>query len=265
MSREKYQIPEKSIWLSLSVIDYDLRHYDAQLKREINSTESATWWLRCTSDIFVALKNLNDILSRATRLSGFKENIELLAKTKLLHKRVDFVNHVRNRSSGHLDPIVTERAAQWAPEIFHENANRETLVFFSYKALLEASINSFLTPDGQQKLFSHKIDLLYPPDRTKLYDFLGGVVKDSLDWIKHTLYFLDSMITRHDSTKVAELACIAGQTNFDLNSESNFFYAPQALKSAVEQAISGFKQDGKDDIAEGLESLKNRIIKLDSN
>lgn len=265
MSREKYQIPEKSIWLSLLVIDYDLHHYDEQLKREINSTESATWWLRCTSDIFVALKNLNDILSRATKLSGFRENSDLLAKTKLLHKRVDFVNHVRNRSSGHLDPIVTERAAQWAPEIFHENANRETLVFLSYRALLEASINSFLTPDGQQKLFNHEIDLLYPPDRTEFFDFLGGVIKDSLDWIKHTLCFLDSVIIRHGSTKVSELACIAGQTNFDLNSESDFSYDPQALKSAVEQAVSEFKQDGNDDIAEGLESLKNRLIKIDSN
>lgn len=264
MSKEKYQILEKSIWISLSVIDYDLRHYDEQLKHEIKSAECAAWWLRCTSDIFVALKNLNDTLSRAAKLPDFKKNTELIAKTKLLHKRVDFVNHVRNRSGGHLDPIVTERAAQWAPEIFHEDANRETLVFLSYRALLEASINSFLTPDGQQKLFNHEIDLLYPPDRTEFYDFLGGVVKDSLDWIEKALYFLDSVITRHDSTKVPEMGCIAGQTNFDLKSESDFSYVPQALNSAVEQAIAEFKKDGKYDIADGLESLRNTLITLDS-
>ncbi|QXI32141.1 hypothetical protein [Pseudomonas promysalinigenes] len=264
MSKEKYQILEKSIWLSLSVIAYDLRHYDEQLKREINSTDSATWWLRCTSDIFVALKNLNDLLSRSSKLSGFKESTDLLAKTKLLHRRVDFVNHVRNRFGGHLDPVVTERAAQWAPEIFYADANRETLVFLSYRALLEASINSFLTPDGQQKLFNHEIDLLYPPDRKEFFEFLGSVVIDSLDWINHALRFLDSVIIRHDSTKIAELACIAGQTNFDLRSESDFSYDPQALNSAVEQAITEFKKEGNKDVANGLESLKSRLIKLDS-
>ncbi|HAR44090.1 MAG TPA: hypothetical protein DCS07_15900 [Bdellovibrionales bacterium] len=263
MSKEKYQIIEKSIWLSLSVIDYDLRYYDKQLRRPIEAAEHSIWWLRCTRDIFVVLKNLNDVLVRVKKLPGLKDAPEFNAKTKALNKKVDFINHVRNKSAGHLDPFLTERAVQWAPEIFHESANREMLVFLCYRALLEASINSFLAPDGRQKLFDHEIDILYPPDRKEFFNFMWGVVSDSLIWVAEALQFFEATIIRHGSAMVAEMACIAGQTNFDLKAESDFSYDPKNLKLAIEHAMAHFAEAGQDEVVEVMKMVEQKFIDLE--
>jgi hypothetical protein len=44
-----------------------------------------------------------------------KNGKELTEKAKSLKKRLEFINHLRNKISGHIDEKVIEKAIQWEP------------------------------------------------------------------------------------------------------------------------------------------------------
>ena len=93
------------------------------------------------------------------RLNGSEQ---FRAKTRSLRKKLGFINHVKNKAVGHLDKALLERAAHWSPQLFYQNAkgNEKYRVFESYRAVLESSINSFLSDEGRQQArqdFSRKL------------------------------------------------------------------------------------------------------------
>lgn len=243
MTKEKYQITEKSIWLSLITIRHDLEDYDHKLNQAPKNLIDSINELRCIRDTFVTLKNLNDNLKRVMKITANEKLDKLREKTKLLHSRVDFVDHIRNKSAGHIDGLLSERAAQWAPEIFYDHTNQQLSTYFCYRALLESSINSFLGPNGRQKIFDHEIDTLYPPDHDQFHKFLKTLITDSIDWLNDAIILLDTTITKHGSSSVPEMAMIAGQTNFNLAENSSYEYDLTKLIAAVEQMKSEMHSD----------------------
>lgn len=260
MSKEKYKIHEKSIWISLTIIENDLRFYDSELSAEKGSLKDLIQWLRSTLNVFVTLNNLSDLLKRS-RLDGTDE---FKAKTKALRKELDFISHVRNKSAGHLDPLLTERAAQWMPQIFSSvnvdnKSYKEFTVFETYRAVLESSINSYISGEGRQKVFDHEIDINYPPDQKEFYDFLHKKIHSSLEWLVLAGEIVESAGIFNEHHTVAELGCIAGKTNFDLKGESDFSYSEDKLRDVISSEIGQMTELSEDDRAKLIERLKSKI------
>ena len=186
--------------------------------------------------------NLYDLLKKG-RVRGDEEFQE---RTRKLRKKLGFINHIRNKSVGHMDFLLAERAAQWAPQLFMglSKENSEYRIFESYRALIEASINSFLTEDGRQKIFDHEIDLVYPPDNKEFYRFLADIVTESIDWVRMAIQVVESGINFHDQESIEELGAIAGQTNFDLKKDSEFEYKPEEKEQVIRNAIEKLREIG---------------------
>jgi hypothetical protein len=235
LSKEKYQIKEKATYLCLSIIQHDLECLDEDLRVPTNDLKAFIGKLRSTRNVFVTLNNLYDLL----RQGGIRGDAEFQNHTRELRKKLGFINHVRNKSVGHIDFVLSERAVQWTPQLFLEDSreNSEYRIFESYRALLEASINSFLTEGGRQKVFGHEIDLIYPPDRIKFYKFLEDVVTESIAWLRHAIKVVESGINFYTRESIEEFGAIAGKTSFDLKNDSEFEYRPEEKEPIIRDAI----------------------------
>lgn len=245
LSKEKYQIKEKATYLCLTIIQHDLECLDEDLRAPTNDLKAHIGKLRSTRNVFVILNNLNDFLKQG----GVRGDAEFQSHTRKLRKKLGFINHVRNKSAGHIDFVLSERAVQWMPQLFMESSreNSEYRIFESYRALLEASINSFLTEDGHQKVFGHEIDLVYPPDRKEFYEFLEGVATESIAWLRHAVQVVESGIIFHTQESVEELGAIAGKTNFDLKNDSELEYSPEEKEPVIRNAIEKLREIGADE------------------
>lgn len=245
MSKEKYQIKEKAKYLCLTIIQHDLECLDEDLRAPTNDLKAHIRKLRITRNFFITLNNLNDLLKQG----GIRGDAEFQSHTRKLRKKLGFINHVRNKSAGHIDFVLSERTVQWMPQLFMESSreNYEYRIFESHRALLEASINSFVTEDGQQKVFGHEIDLVYPPDRLEFYEFLEGVVTESIAWLRHATQVVESDINFHTLDSAEELGAIAGKTNFDLKNDSEFEYSPEEKEPVIRNAIEKLREIGADE------------------
>lgn len=65
---------------------------------------------------FTTLNTLRESINQFDK--NIKVSNELNLKTKNLRKKLEFVNHIRNKIGGHLDNELLKRAAQWEPHIF---------------------------------------------------------------------------------------------------------------------------------------------------
>lgn len=231
--------------MCLSVIQHDLECFDEHLRVPTSDIKSITSKLRNTRNVFVSLNNLFDFLKNG-RVRGDEE---FQKRTRALRKKLGFIKHVRNKSVGHIDFVLAERAVQWAPQLFLEDAkdNAEYRIFESYRALIEASINSFLTEDGRQKVFDHEIDLFYPPDNKEFYNFLDNVVTDSIVWVRLAIQVVKSEINFHNHESIEEFGAIAGQTSFDLKADSELEYRPEEKESVIRNAIEKLREIGADE------------------
>ena len=63
-------------------------------------------------------------------LSSFKiyckDNPELGAQYKRLNKDLEFINHLRNKVSGHLSDEALDKMIQWKPDIYDEFTKTST-------------------------------------------------------------------------------------------------------------------------------------------
>lgn len=155
MSSEKYQIGKKADFLCVTILLDDLKTFDEALSQPITDLESLIFKLRNTRNIFISLHNLKDII-KDIRVIGDKN---FVVQTRTLRKKLEFINHIRNKAVGHLDRKLLERAVQWSPKIFYEGSNSpaRARVFESYRAVLEASINSFWTGVANKKNLELKL------------------------------------------------------------------------------------------------------------
>jgi len=161
-AEDKYQIERKANYLKLLLLKDDLEYFHNMLQLSVDGGDSWIAKLRNTRQVFIILNNVRE----AVHSSKIARPEEYVVLTKKLRKRLSFINHVRNKAIGHLDTKMLERAVQWTPFIFSigMEANRKAQIMLGHKAVIEASINSFLDQEGVQKVFKTEIDLMYPPD-----------------------------------------------------------------------------------------------------
>lgn len=246
MNAEKYQIKEKAYYLNLLLLKDDLKYFHELLGRSANGYEDWLYKLRNTRQVFLILDNVRAAAERIN-LKGPKAYTD---QTKNIRKTLFFVNHFRNKAIGHLDHTLLERAVQWTPSLVMEvhKGDDKFQTIEGHKAVIEASINSFIDEAGIQKVFKTEIDLMYPPDNESFYKYLWEVVTDSINWITEALAILSSQIKYHSRDEMHEIASIAGKTEFDLNLESDFTYDKIESKKSFEKAVEKLKE---------MEKIKN--------
>jgi len=242
LSKEKYQISRKSDFIGFTILLHDLQCFDEELSKTIEDADSLTQKMRSTRNVFVSLHNLKDLINR-TRVDG---GLQFTTDTRRLKRELEFIAHIRNKGVGHLDSALLERAAQWAPELFHENShtNSSYLAFLSYKSVLESTINSYINEEGEQKIFNTEIDFLYPPNAEQFFNFLSDIIKRSIAWLESALEIIKSEINLHSDEQIKEMGVIAGKTNFNLKIESNFTFSESETKDKLASAIEMMREMG---------------------
>lgn len=115
-----------------------------------------------------------------------KENPELGAQYKKLNKDLEFINHLRNKVSGHLSDEALDKMIQWKPDIYDEFTKTSAAFqeFHIYRAMLEVAVNSYLDEKGQQKQFGQEIDFEIPSEWKKFYDYLLSTVNTAIYFLK---------------------------------------------------------------------------------
>lgn len=221
MSHEKYQIQEKANYLNLLILKDELLYFSNLLRKSTKDIDDLIIKFRNTRQVLLTLYNVREAAKRV----NLKSTPTYLHKTRKIRKKLDFIDHLRNKLIGHLEHSVLERAVQWHPWIFSSSIkdNEKLQVMGGLRAVIESSINSFLDDKDIQKVFKTEIDLAYPPNYKLFYDYIFQVIAESIDWISDSLFILSSTIKYYDSDDLLEVSAIAGQTDFNLKKESNFF------------------------------------------
>ena len=111
-----------------------------------------------------------------------KQETALLLKN--LRTKLELMNHLRNKISGHLDNEIIDKAIQWQPTLFSQSSFDDNKVLtVCYFGLFEASLNSFIDNDGKQKYFNHEIDVCYPSDWKEFSTFIFETYSLSLEYL----------------------------------------------------------------------------------
>lgn len=256
MTEDKYQILEKSQYMTLLLLKDELQYFDQVLSEGVMDISSWLSKLRATRSVFLALKNLKEVSERV----HIKGDSEFTAKTRKMRNDLSFANHFRNRGIGHLDDTLMRRAAQWHPQIFQNgvqsHAHLQTAE--AQRAVIESCINSFVSQeDGKQKNFGTEIDLAYPPDAERFYEHLTTQVKESIEWLTEAIAILGAGIKYHSEEQVRELAAIAGQTNFHLKEESDLTYSENVVNERLESFLKELEKQGLVTDPKVIDFLKN--------
>ena len=256
MTEDKYQILEKSQYMTLLLLKDELQYFDELLSEGIKDISSWSSKLRATRGVFLALHNLKEVSERIQLEGGSG----FVVKTRKLRKDLIFANHFRNRGIGHLNDTLLRRAAQWHPQVFLDGVQTDEHLqtVEVQRAVIESCINSFVDKDGKQKNFGTEIDLMYPPDAKLFYEYLAVQVHEAIEWLNEAIGILGASIKYHSTEQVQELAAIAGQTNFDLKEESDITYSEDAVKERLASSLKALEKQGVD--PKIIELLKNREI-----
>lgn len=201
---------EKYVRIILLKDDISIYHQDLTNEKDWNKK------LRLFKNCFVSLDILRDSFSHFSLL--LKSQKKLTEKAKSLKKRLEFINHLRNKISGHLDEKVITKAIKWEPLIFSkdEKDNEKGRKFLIYKSLMESAINSFIDIDSKQKVFDTEIDLAYPPNQKLFFNYIEDLNIDAIDFLTEIEMILKNEIEYWDQNALIEMARKAGETDFNL-------------------------------------------------
>ncbi len=255
MIEDKYQIELKAQCIKLLLLKDEVQHLDEILLEVTSDSDSWLKKLRTTRSLFLTLNNVKDAVDKI-QVEGDEE---FIYKTRSLRKNLLFANHFRNRGIGHLNDTLLERAVQWSPQLFTESAktNESTQIIEAQRTIIESCINSFVDRAGVQKVFGHEIDLIYPPDASQFFTYLGDLVKSSLEWLSYAITDHNNKINYHAEKDTIELGAVAAKTNFNLKEETDLNYSLDEVKASFARSIEKLKQHGVD--ASALEFVKDRF------
>lgn len=203
---------QKTTYLRALILLDDISSYHQSLNNEDDWSKKMRLFKNC----FVALDIFRDSFRSFSSL--LSDNTDLSDKARDLKKRLLFINHIRNIISGHLAENLLEKAVQWEPYIFscEVKENESAQLFLAYKTLLESAINSFIDKESKQKVFNTEIDLLYPPNQTLFFNYVGGLNIDSIYLLGEVLKILRDKIVFLDKKAVLIAYAKAGDTDFRL-------------------------------------------------
>ena len=254
----------KSKFLRLILLQDEIQYFHESLSAENTFLQR----FRLTKQNFLILNVFKESLPDFNEI--LKDYPDLVQKTKSIRKRLEFINHIRNKVSGHLDGDLLLRAVQWEPLIFSQEGKgkREFQVTFAYKAVLESAINSYIDPSDKevQKEFGTEIDLAYPPDVGRFFNYLGNLNIDCIKWLDEMLTIIEKSVKYSNGKEMFDSAKKAGLTDFNLKKKfevANIYSdKPDELMLAMEDAYNEKNKDLKvkklELIIKKLEEEKNK-------
>lgn len=207
----------KAKFLRVFLLQKELEYFHNSLENHEEFLEL----LRLIRQNFICLNTFRESLSLFNNYIKVEDDLKYL--TKDLRKRLELVNHIRNKVAGHLDEELLKRAAQWEPHIFSEvvATNEDFQSILVYKTIIESAINSFIDENNNdtQKYFKTEIDLNYPPNRKLFLNYLRQLNTDSIKWLKQIKSLLEQDFKYTNLQESFEFSKIAGQTDFNLKKE----------------------------------------------
>ena len=165
---------------------------------------------------FLAYSTLGELLNTFSKYTIGNEGLS--QKMKELRVKLDFMGHLRNKCTGHLDDRLIDKAIQWEPSLFSKAClESEHHIYLVYKTLLESAVNSYIDEKGNQKYFHTEIDLFYPPNWDAFIKFMSDSELDSLDFLDEIITTIKPHISVIEKKEDLFLqAAIAGKTDFRL-------------------------------------------------
>lgn len=131
---------------------------------------------------FVSLANLADfeLAARPT----YRTHPEPSAIFRPLRKQFEFAKYLRNKFVGHIHPALMAKAIEWQPtlrRIAHNIEAPESMLMVNLWAL-ETAINTYVMPNGRNRVFESETDLMYPPDWSRFVDFLEITIRGGIKY-----------------------------------------------------------------------------------
>lgn len=203
----------KSKYLRAIILKNEINEHHQKLNDEQDFFKQIILFKNC----FITLDILRDSFGFFNDIQD--KNNKLIEKSRSLKKRLKFINHIRNKISGHLEEKIIEKAIQWEAQIFRAKTkdNKEFQVTLIYKTLIESAINSYLDENSRQKVFDTEIDLFYKPNRVLFYNYIGEINIDSISFLNNIISILENKIHFWTEGQMYEMAKKTAETDFDLN------------------------------------------------
>lgn len=190
-----------------------------------------------------------------------KDNKQFNDSKRAIYEELDFINHIRNKISGHFDTSAMKKAAQWEPFIFYENITNERLrVMFAYKSLFDTAINSYLDRHGENPIYHKELDLNLSEERNLFLETIKQLNESSiriLKIIRNHFENSDIMIGKGEEYSAAK---IAGQTDFNLKSDSSEKNQNISLSPLIEEEfIKSLDFSNVDDLNHLIDKIEELI------
>lgn len=182
----------KRDFLRTIILLKEIKFFSDHLFKESIASNDAATMLRKHIDNQIYLKYdfipLNLLKESLPSFSFYcKDNTELSTQFKILRTNLKFINHLRNKVSGHLSDDALDKMFQWNPDIYNEISIKNSAYqeYQIYQGMLEVGINSYLDEKDMQKQFGMEIDIQIPNDRKMFYDYLLDTVNTSISFLKN--------------------------------------------------------------------------------
>ena len=203
----------KSQYIKVSIIYDDLSLYDNIFYAERGNLDSICKMYQATKNSFLPLALLKSYINGWGRYHANDAYINAL-KEKII-PGLEFVNHVRNKITGHIENDVIGNSVQWEPTIFQDSLKYNELMqrFLLYRSILESAINSYIDANGKHKIFKQEIDIIYPDTCKLFYTYHMQLIKDSLEYLRKLKNTMNSKIIYFHGLP-ANLIKNAGGTDF---------------------------------------------------
>lgn len=210
---------KKAQYLNVLILTHELEHYF--IKK--NYLDPYLFFSHVDCSLFFRELNFNilTINKFVEFVRKYQKNIPKNIEFNTIHQKLtneyQFIKHLRNKISGHLDKILLEKAAQWEPTVFFNTINKNTQITLAYKTLFESAINSYIDDEGRHKIFDSEIDLFYPENNVLFLDTIHNINEQSLKLlliIKKSLESDIEFIT--NKNQLFENERRAGETDFNI-------------------------------------------------
>jgi hypothetical protein len=248
----------KYIKIILLLDELDFFHQNLSIKETVS-------FFRMLKQNIMSLYLFDNLIKELNQ--ELRENPSCIELKKNIVKELDFVNHIRNKISGHLDKDLFLRVAQWQPQIFSKEINSDNFkILLSYISLFESAINSYTDKNNKHKLYEFEVDLVIDKYRAVFIETIFKLNSTSIQILK----ILKSKFEEKDIFFEGEdnfiEAKIAGNTDFNLKKKFDFNFTEinQDEKTKIsDEFIKNLDFNKIEDVC-ALKTELEKVIKINS-
>ena len=184
----------KAAYVEALIIQSDLNHLDNILRNpQLNPLEA----LRFLRYMLVVLKNFDKSLCNTESL--VRGNQDIIERKRTIRKSLEHSGKLRDKISGHIDKEVLKALINNEPILFYANFSRKAQSTIASSKLIEIALNTYISKDGNQVIFGHDIDFMYPPDYREFLRWMENLVTEAIQVNDLILQELDKHIKRVES------------------------------------------------------------------